>query len=201
MNRRNLLAGLAAAVTGMLWRKKPDSPAPDYRPELLAGLFELRESVIDEGHRLAQELSGGLWDHDEDGKWILVEPPPAVSEEEKKALHIELVKLEGKREILDRLGRIMWSVIPDYAKQLRQFSGGSEAADRRDDRIRQQRAEAMRKRVPDSFKEGGCFFVTPQRRAEAKAWFREIDQKRLSSRRRLQALAKEKGLLYTGDQS
>ncbi len=201
MNRRNLLAAIVAAVTGVLWRKKPkppgkkpNPPMPGYMPELLAGLFELKQSA-DKDYRIGIALNG-VWGLD--GKF---KPPTAVSEEETKALHIELVKLEGKREILDRLGRIMWSVIPDYAEQLRQFSGGSKERDRRDDRIRKQRAEAMRKRVPDSFKEGGCFFVTPQRRAEAKAWFREIDQKRLSSRRRLQALAKEKGLLYTGDQS
>ncbi len=198
MNRRNLLAAIVAAVTGVLWRKKPkppgkkpNPPMPGYMPELLAGLFELKQSA-DKDYRIGIALNG-VWGLD--GKF---KPPTAVSEEEIKALQIELVKSQGKREILNRLGGMMGDVMPDYVEQLNRFEGWDE---RKADRIRQQRIEEMRRRVPDSFKEGGCFFTTPQRQAEAKASLREIEQKRLSNRRRLQALAKEKGLLYTGDQS
>lgn len=189
MNRRNWLTAIVATLTGGLWWKKPGPPTSDYRPELLAGLFEVRKSLVDEGLRLS-EAAGGLWGLD----GTLERPPTAISKEEKEALAKERLKLEGKRELCGRLHDVMWSVIPNYAEQLRQFEGGSEEADRRDEQIRKQRIAKMRRGSPEKFREGGCFFATPQQKAEAKAWRREIAQKRLSNRRRLQALAKEKGL-------
>lgn len=184
MNRRNLLAATVATAIGMVWRKKPVPQNPDYRPELLAGLFELKQSA-DKDYRIGIALNG-IWGLD--GKF---KPPTAVSKEEREALQIELVKSKGKREILDRLSRMMRDVMPDYVEQLNRFEGWDE---RKATRWRAQREKQLRRDCPDSFKEGGCFFATPQQRAEAKAWRREMEQKRLSNRRRLQALAKERGL-------
>jgi len=122
MNRRNWLAAIVAVVTGVLWRKKPTPPTPDWTAELLNGLF----GVLCE--RYQNELRC---------RELCIEEArtPQVFDNKRRNLAEESCTLDGKGIQAREFYRAMVATIPDFHRRYQEFKDSRNPEIKRRERL------------------------------------------------------------------